>query len=129
MASATVIPGLMPSMIALLGPSVTELSLLSTRSPLLAVLLALASPGVNLTHLFRGPHLQESRVIGASTSATMREFYFWYNQRSRVFKLSLRAVESLVVGVMIANTITVSIDLDLCTVSGWRCGQMYMPLM
>jgi hypothetical protein len=128
MASATILLGFTPSILALLGPTVAEMSLLSARFPVLAILLALASPAVSLMHLFRGGESSES-VLGTSTSVLVRSLHGWLKQQSARTNLAIRIAELVIVGAMLANNIHTSITLDLRTVSGFRCGQMYMPLV
>jgi hypothetical protein len=52
MASATVLLGLTPAILAALGSSTSELSRLSARSPLLAILMVLGSPAANPIRTF-----------------------------------------------------------------------------
>lgn len=52
MAAATVLLGLTPTMLAALGSSTSELSRLSARRPLLAILMVLGSPAVNPIRTF-----------------------------------------------------------------------------
>ncbi|KAF2689802.1 hypothetical protein K458DRAFT_427891 [Lentithecium fluviatile CBS 122367] len=128
MASAAIFLGLTPSILALIGPSVMDLSLLSARLPILAILLALASPAVNSLYCFRGAESSEE-ISRASTSAIARDWHHWTKNRSPLAKTAIRLAEYMIVGGLLVNTIQVSIDLDLRSVSGWRCGQMHMPLM
>ncbi|KAJ8114634.1 hypothetical protein ONZ43_g4855 [Nemania bipapillata] len=46
-AASSVVLGLLPSILSVLGPSITDLALLATRRPLLSLLLAVSSPAVN----------------------------------------------------------------------------------
>ncbi|KAF2241928.1 hypothetical protein BU26DRAFT_584808 [Trematosphaeria pertusa] len=128
MASAAIFLGLAPSILALLGPSVTELSLLSARFPILAILLALASPAINSLNRFRGPE-SSGEILGTSTSKIAHCWHDWMKNQSPPVKAAVRAAEYVVVVGMLVNTIQVSIHLDLRSVSGWRCGQMHMPLI
>jgi hypothetical protein len=60
MASASVLLGLTPGILATLGSSTTELSLLSSHRPALALLLVLGSPAMNAIRTFeyKDPHLE-----------------------------------------------------------------------
>lgn len=128
MGSVDIILGLTPSILALLGPSVTQLSLLSARFPLLALSLALASPAISLLHLLRGAESSEDE-LGAPTSMMVALWYDWLREKAPGTKMAFRIVEFVLVGAMLANNIHVSIELDLRSVSGVRCAQMFMPLM
>ncbi|OAL52073.1 hypothetical protein IQ07DRAFT_598841 [Pyrenochaeta sp. DS3sAY3a] len=63
MAAASIIFGLMPRILSLAGPTVAEMSLLSVRYPVLAIMMSIASPAVNLMHLF------ELDVLGSENCA------------------------------------------------------------
>src|SRR4051812_39694146 len=66
MASAAVLLGLTPFILAALGSNTTELALISSRRPLLAVLLVLGSPSVNQIRTFQYPDPAEDLQEGDS---------------------------------------------------------------
>jgi hypothetical protein len=59
MTSAAVLLGLTPFILASLGSNTTELALISSRRPILAILLVLGSPSVNPIRTFAYPNLAE----------------------------------------------------------------------
>jgi hypothetical protein len=64
MASASIVLGLLPATLALLGSTTAEVGLLATRRPVLAFLLASSAPAVNPTRPFDGGdprHILETR--------------------------------------------------------------------
>lgn len=50
--SAIVVLGLMPTLLAYIGPSVAEISLLSAHRPLLSFLISMGAPAIWLTRVF-----------------------------------------------------------------------------
>jgi hypothetical protein len=127
MATATVILGLMPGIISLLGPSIAEMSLLSAKYPLLAVLLSFASPAVNLTHLYHAP-ASPRRVLGTATTISVRKWHTWIDGLPSLVKTAIQVAEYALAGGMLANTVQVSLYVDYRTISGWRCSWMYLPM-
>lgn len=127
MATANVILGLMPGILVLLGPSVAEMSLLSTRYPLFALLLSFASPAINITHLYRAPASPQS-LLDTTTSISLSKSHTWTKGLPSWGRTVIRVAEYALAGGMLGNTIQTSLYLDYRTVSGWRCSLMYMPL-
>ena len=127
MAAATVILGFMPCVLTMLGPSVVEMSLLSTRHPLLAILLSFASPALNLPHIYDSPaSLQDS--LSTRTGFSTRKWHTWMEGLPTLGRTAVRLAECALAGGMLANTVHISLYVDHRTVSGWRCSLRYLPL-
>ena len=127
LASAQVLLGLTPAIMVYFGPTIAEVSVLSTQKPLLSILLALGSPAVSLGRIFGAVDIREplSRPIP-------RLFTSFSKRLSRHNLLLQNSIETLsYVGALaaIANNAYNSIYLDYRTISGWRCSIFLMPLI
>lgn len=80
MASASVLLGLTPWMLSTLGSTTMELSLLSSKRPLLALLVVLGSPALNTTRMLEYPNpfvgLVHRREIPRQQVSTKRNFAY-----------------------------------------------------
>jgi hypothetical protein len=65
-ASAAVLLGLTPFILASLGSNTTELALIASRRPILAILLVLGSPSINPIQTFDYPNPTEDLEEGES---------------------------------------------------------------
>lgn len=126
-ASASVMLGLTPSILSLLGPTTEDLAILSTSKPLLSLLLSLGSPTVGLHDLFAQANWQQKLRQPVSNIASA--YHSWLNEEGWSMQALITTIYYLIAFAAISNSIENSIRLDLRTVSSWRCGQMYMPLM
>lgn len=127
MAAASILLGLTPGILALMGPSVAEIATLSARSPFLAVLLAAASPAVDPIQLFSGSQAS-SDILGRVTTCTSRRWYAWWSRQSTRIKLLTRGCQVVLALASLANTIHTSIHLDLRSSSTWACNKVFLPL-
>ena len=127
--SAQVLLGLLPAIFVFVGPNITEVAALSTYRPLLAVLLALGSPAINLGRLFRRVDICEPFVRPVSRSGKL--WSAWAGRRSNkdtFIRNVVRALSYMGAIIAIVNNICVSLHLDLRTISGFRCAALFMPL-
>lgn len=129
LASAALILGLTPTILAFTGPSVAEISVLSAKSPLLAVLLGIASPAVNQLQLFSQSVTSKDVLDSKTTSAVARTWYAWWRTQSSNTKTLYRIFQYIIVVLLIANSIYTGIYLDLRTVLSFNCGLAFMPLL
>jgi hypothetical protein len=123
MQSASVVLGLMPTLIAVLAPSIAEIAVLSTWSPPLALLIALGTPAVRIS-----PAAAVSGVINETSSLVMQHLQTWL-ARGRRRRLVLRVFLGAAAVATVANAVETSVRVDLRTASGWRCNQLFMPLV
>ena len=146
-ASAQVVLGLVPAVLLLIGPSIAEVAAISTRRPALALLIALGCPTSYLGRVFRRVDVREPldlvdrSVIGTalgeyltngnfknptvadpSNSTTLRQRY---HVKGHLVDLAMYALALLA----IANGVQISVYTDLRTISGWRCGALFMPMV
>ena len=124
--SATVLLGIMPTLLANLGPSIAEISLLSTYRPLLSFLLSIGAPAVWPTRVFQyndpaiilapvDPDNHPKLVIGMVTSENL--------------SFAISAAQYLLATGAIANVIYTSIDLGEKTILSWGCTTTFLPLV
>jgi hypothetical protein len=153
-ASAQVVLGLVPAVLLLIGPSIAEVAAISTRRPLLAVLIALGCPTSYLGRVFRrvdvcevlderGRSLigntvarysidrEKSGRSGLHPGNTTRVGADIMVKRRRRFMVR-RAIELIMYALAllaVANGVQISVYTDLRTISGWRCGALFMPMV
>lgn len=120
MASADVVLGLLPTILALLGSTTPELSLLSSRRPLLAFLLSLGAPAVSPVRTF------EYRNPVDALRATEAIEPIRYTKLQFVLVVVL---EYLAVGAAVANVWSLSWQLGQKTIVGIGCGITWFQLL
>lgn len=126
----------------LIGPSIAEVAALSTRRPLLAVLVALGCPTTHVARVFAGldvrsPLDKQRSMIGTkwaefvtgAQEVTNAETEGILRGMSRLVRPVWATGAHLLVLAAIANGVHASVYTDLRTVSGWRCGALFMPLV
>ncbi|KAI4180424.1 MAG: hypothetical protein LQ346_006998 [Caloplaca aetnensis] len=126
-ASAQVILGLLPPMLVFFGPTSTEVAALSTYRPLLAVLVALGSPAINVGNIFR--HVDVREPFTRPLSSTSRLWAAWLARQNVVLRSSFSALSYMAALAAIIINVWTAVYVDLRTVSGWRCGALFMPLV
>lgn len=126
-ASAQVLLGLVPAIFVLCGPTIAEVAALSTYRPLLAVLLALGSPAINVRRLFR--HIEICEPIVRPLSRSSQLWPTWLARQNAFCRTSFQVLCHVIALAAIANNVRISVYIDLRTISGWRCGVILMPLV
>lgn len=118
---AVVILGLMPTLLASIGPSVAEISLLSAHRPLLSFLISMGAPAIWPTRIFEYIHptetLRERR--GALRTSQMRP---WPAAMTSLVQYIV-AISAMV------NIITTSIGLGRKSILAWGCTFTYAPVI
>ena len=121
MQSATVLLGLMPTAMAYVSPTVSELALVSSRRPVLASLMALGAPALFV------PRLLVFNGIGESLSK---------DKWSRVVRkkttrkaVGISFLQYLFVAAAVINCLENSISLGNQTILSWKCLWPYMQLI
>jgi hypothetical protein len=139
--------GFIPAVLLLIGPSIAEIAVMSMRRPLLAILVALGCPTSCLRRVFRrvdvrepldlgdrtvvGTKLGEYLTSGSSGSLTAVDASDTNNTSNNhqavghVVHLAMYALALLAV----ANAVQISVYTDLHTISGGRCGALFMPMV
>ncbi|KAK8029252.1 hypothetical protein PG991_006308 [Apiospora marii] len=126
LANSQVVLGLTPTILSFVGSDIAELAVLSTHHPLLAILLSLGAPALQIRHIFTP--LEVAKIVNKTPSKFVRLYDGWltsqYRAARRLFDVGLRV---LAIGA-IANNIATSLYLDSRAVVGFRCGSVFMPL-
>lgn len=125
--SAQILLGLLPGILGYLGPTIADVAALSTYRPLLATLLALGSPAINIDRVLRCIVVKEPFL--ESTSKTSYLWSTWLARQNVVLRGTLQGASYVAALAAMANNIWTSVYLDLRTISGWRCGALLMPLV
>lgn len=141
-------------MLLLIGPSIAEVAVVCTRRPLLAVLIALGCPTSYLGRVFRHVDLREildhadRSIVGTTLARHLADRVqiptpgldpgniacvdtgvvvkiHCHTVLSRAMDLAMYGLALLA----IANGVHISIYTDFRTISGWRCGALFMPMV
>ncbi|KAH8678278.1 hypothetical protein BX600DRAFT_493574 [Xylariales sp. PMI_506] len=140
MGTSTVLLGLTPTILALIGPTLSEAAMLVVERPIFASLILLASPAMNpvpfMSNFELGEYLESEPsaamiALGASRSvssiaAGARHSGFKMSSKGPLAIAALSAAQYLIALAAIANTIHNTITLDLRTSVSWRCSAIGM---
>lgn len=155
MASATVLLGLMPTILTSLSSSPSETALLSRRRPFLALALALGSPAVNQVSTFVHPdpiqdvlehslNYRENNISDRAQSlkpltSPLANFEStllrtWMqdgssHRLSRVQSITIVFIEYLLVFASIANVALAAVSTGQWTVNTVSCSTSYLPIL
>ncbi|KAF7541045.1 hypothetical protein G7054_g944 [Neopestalotiopsis clavispora] len=119
MAASAVVLGLIPSILASLGPSVAEISLLSLQRPLLAFLLSLGSPVIYSSRY--GTYDNPFDTLEVITGALVVP-------RIEKYAGVISAVQYIFAFGAVANTLLVSYQIGARGILSWACSVSYLPL-
>lgn len=123
MSSASVLLGLTPGLLASLGPSVAEISVLSVERPILTLLLSFGSPAVYPTRVL---HYEDAIEILKETTKSPS---FKWVRRSAWHQALVSAAEYLLASLAVANVIYTSFELGVRTIISFRCVSSVFPLV
>ena len=118
--SAAVILGVMPTLLATLGPRIGEISLLSTHRPVLSFLLSVGAPGVWPTRIFT--YDDPGECLGRGVNR------FCVKKQPHRLAVLYSILEYAMAGGAIVNLFHVAITLGRLTVMSWSCTFDYGPL-
>ncbi|MCJ1271814.1 hypothetical protein MMC22_011719 [Lobaria immixta] len=121
MASASVALALTPPLLAGLGQSLAEISLLSSQRPVLSALLALGAPALYPNRIFEYTHPPDalSYLPGNRGLRRLRPS----------LSVSVSILEYLLTAGTVANNIELAIRIGVRSVLAWSCNSWYMPLV
>jgi hypothetical protein len=122
MASAAVLLGLTPIMLSMIGPNLAEISMLSSRRPMLSFLLAMNTPALNIGSFFEFRYPVQALKEQDYNHALKSDI------RSRINGPVVGLQYALLLA-SIANVVTNSIQLGAWTVVSWKCMATYMPAL
>lgn len=120
MASATIILGLMPTILSYVGPTVGEMALVSSRRPVLAVFLMLGAPAVFATRPFdfNGPVESLDKDVGN----------FVLHKQTPFKSAVITAAQYLLLSLAVTNCLLNSVQLGTSTILSWKCLWPYLQL-
>ena len=128
MQSATIILGLMPTILAYVGPTVGEMALISSRRPVLAVFLTLGAPAIFATRPFDFNNPRQSLKKDVGTFALSKQI--------PVRAAIMTAAQYLLLSLAVINCLLNSVQLGTSTILSWKClwpylqlGWYFMPLV
>lgn len=117
MQSATVILGLMPTILSYVGPTVGEMALLSSRRPVLAMLLVLGAPAIFATRPFEFDNPRKSLKKDAGN--------FVFRKQSPFRETATVAAQYLLLSLAVTNCLLNSMQLGSSTILSWKCSGSY----
>lgn len=120
LATSGVVLGLLPTLLAVLSPSIAELALLSAQRPFLACMLSVGAPGVLQTRVFE--YEDPAELIDAEESArrtgrTQLVLGPW----SKGMSVLVSVLEYLLAAASIVNTIHMAVELERRGILSWGC--------
>lgn len=124
--SATVLLGVMPTLLANLGPSIAEISLLSTYRPFLSFLLSMGGPSVWPTRVFQ---YNNPAAILVPIDADNHSKLVLATVPNKILSLAISAIQYLFAMGAIANVVMTSIELGQKTILSWGCTTTFLPLV
>ena len=121
MASASVALALTPPLLAGLGQSLAEISLLSSQRPVLSALLVLGAPAMYPNRIFEYTHPPDalSYLPGNRGLPRLRPS----------LSVAVSILEYLLTTGTVANNIELAIRMGVRSVLAWGCNSWYMPLV
>lgn len=120
MQSATVILGLMPTILSYVGPTVGEMALISSRRPVLAMLLVLGAPAIFATRPFDFDNPCKSLKKDAGT--------FVFHKQRPFRATAMVAAQYLLLSLAVTNCLLNSMQLGNSTILSWKCSWSYLQL-
>ena len=120
MQSATIILGLMPTILSYFGPTVGEMALISSRRPVLAMLLTLGAPAIFATRPFEFDNPQKRLKKKTGT--------FVFHRQSPVKATATVAVQYFGLSLAVTNCLLNSMQLGTSTILVWKCRWSYLQL-
>lgn len=124
--SAQVLLGIVPAVCGLIGPSIADVAVLSTYRPLLAMLLAIGSPAINIIKVFS--RVKVAKPLKPSSSPLVISTMDWLARQNRYVQGGIEGLCYVGALAAIANNVRNSVFLDIMTLSGWSPGALFMPL-
>jgi hypothetical protein len=118
---ALVILGLLPTLLSAIGPSVAEISLLSTHRPLLSFLISMGAPAIWPTRLFEYTN-PLSALQARDNRLVIPKLRTWIAIGASLFEYMM------VIGA-ITNIMATSIDIGRRSILAWGCTTTFTPFL
>lgn len=128
LASAEVVLGLLPTLLAVISPSIAELALLSVHRPLLATIISIGSPGVLQTRIFEYEDPAETLDLPDATHGITRLALAlgpWGPTVATIISL----LEYAVVLASATNVLYLSTTLGFRSICSWGCDRSWPPVL
>ncbi|KAI9162874.1 hypothetical protein HJFPF1_04469 [Paramyrothecium foliicola] len=122
MASAAIFLGILPPMLSMLGPSITQLSMLSARRPLLSLLVSVGSTGFYLDRLFRPENPAEILSVVPGERHVPRV-------RSAMVGILISVFEYLLAGAAVLNVVNLAVRVGDRTIMSFECNMWFLPVV
>jgi len=122
MAAASVLLGLTPTILANLGPTISEISLLSSQRPFLSFLLAMGAPATFPTRFL--PYSDPLKLLQKTSGLGLRKI----RRVPKPWAAVLSLLQYIVISIAIWNVMTTSLQLGRRTVISWGCQDSWLPL-
>ncbi|CAK7242448.1 MAG: hypothetical protein STHCBS139747_003941 [Sporothrix thermara] len=133
LASASVLLGLTPGILASLGPSIAEISLLSTERPVLSLLLSFGSPAVFPSRVLQYQNALDivptSSTAATAVSPLATQRVLMALRRSRRLRALVSAAQYITAAVATTNVMYTSFELGVRTTISFRCSTSMLPLI
>lgn len=132
MATSGVVLGLLPTLLAVLSPSLTEVALLAAQRPLLASLISLGSPGLLQTRIFEYSDpsqlldLPEDLLRNGKMIRTQLAFGPW---PKGTFSIFVSAVEYFLIVATVFNTLDLAVRLSHRAILSWGCTRTWPTIV
>lgn len=121
MASAQVVLGLAAPLLAGLGQSLAEISLLSSQRPVLSFLIVLGAPALYPTRVFEYTHPPDAlKSLPGNLGVAKLRSSFW---------VMMTLVEYTVAAGAAISNIELALDIGVRSVLAWACNSWAMPLL
>ena len=120
MQSATIILGLMPTILSYIGPTVGEMALISSHRPVFAVLLMLGAPAVFATRPFDFNSPSESLKKNGGG--------FVFHKQNPCWAYLITLAQYLLLSLAVGNSLHNSVNLGTSTILSWKCLWPYLEL-
>ena len=121
MAAATVALGLLPTLLAAIGPSISETSLLSSQRPILAFFVSLGAPATQPSRLFEYEDPIDLLSVRGGKLVIPR--------LGRCLAALVSGLEYLAAAAAVGNALQTSYQLGIATVSAASCTVWELPLI
>ncbi|KAI1397971.1 hypothetical protein F4819DRAFT_470249 [Hypoxylon fuscum] len=118
---ASIVLGLIPTLLSVIGPNVGEIYLLSIHRPLLATLLSIGSPTYQIARLFEYHH--PGNLLNAEDGKLQISVSSTYSI------VSLSIIEYLVALMASGLVVYTSIEMGQKTILAWGCTTQFAPLL
>lgn len=125
---ATVVLGLMPTLLSTIGPNLAELALFGVHRPILGLLVALGAPAIWPSRLLE--YNDPSRILkDAGNDARGKPLTLHLPSRWQWAAAPLSALQYILALAAVANVLLTSLDLGSKSILSWGCTTTITPVL